>query len=165
MSQIFFPDPQDVRAQQGRAAVIAEVSRGGDVSSPQQLAEAARQVLAAGADAVIVPTDSESTPQGGPADIRSRAVLEFCLPHKIAASRITDHSVAVGGSLAWSPPYMASLCAGLADLFAVCQAVEAPVLVRDWVLHPLQIVDAKEAGAAGLLGIVTSVTGNGTGSD
>jgi len=41
--------------------------------------------------------------------------------------------------------------AGLADLFAVCQAVRgAPVLARDWFLHPLQIVDAKEAGAAGV---------------
>lgn len=57
------------------------------------------------------------------------------------------------------------LCAGPADLFAVCRSVQdAPVLVRDWIMHPLQIVDAKEAGAAGLLGIITSVTGSGTGT-
>ena len=43
-------------------------------------------------------------------------------------------------------------------------AVDAPVLMRDWILHPLQIVDAKEAGAAGVLGVITSVMGDGTGA-
>jgi Indole-3-glycerol phosphate synthase len=56
-----------------------------------------------------------------------------------------------------------AVAAGLADLFAVSQAVDAPVLMRDWILHPLQIVDAREAGAAGVLGIVTSVSADGTG--
>ena len=28
---------------------------------------------------------------------------------------------------------------GLADLFAVCRAVKVPVLMRDWILHPLQV--------------------------
>jgi Indole-3-glycerol phosphate synthase len=49
-------------------------------------------------------------------------------------------------------------------LFAVTHAVDAPVLMRDWILHPLQIVDAKEAGAAGVLGVITSVMGDGTGA-
>ena len=44
------------------------------------------------------------------------------------------------------------------------QAVDAPVLMRDWILHPLQIVDAREAGASGVLGIVTSVSADGTGA-
>lgn len=82
----------------------------------QELAEAARRLLAAGADAIAVPTDSEDTPSS------------------------------------------------LADLFAVTHAVDAPVLMRDWILHPLQIVDAKEAGAAGVLGVITSVMGDGTGA-
>jgi hypothetical protein len=55
---------QDVRAQQGRSAIVAEVRRAKDISSPQELAEAARRVLAAGADAVAVPTDLEDTPSG-----------------------------------------------------------------------------------------------------
>ncbi|GFH14820.1 IGPS domain-containing protein [Haematococcus lacustris] len=42
----------------------------------------------------------------------------------------------------------------LADLWAVTQAVKVPVLARDWVIHPLQVVDAKEAGAAGVLGVI-----------
>ena len=73
-------------------------------------------MLAAGADAIAVPTDSEDTPSS------------------------------------------------LADVFAVTHAVDAPVLMRDWILHPLQIVDAKEAGAAGVLGVITSVMGDGTGA-
>jgi indole-3-glycerol phosphate synthase len=51
--------------------------------------------------------------------------------------------------------------AGLADLFAVIRAVgnRVPVLQRDWILHLLQVASAKEAGAAGVLGAVASVTG------
>lgn len=51
---------------------------------------------------------------------------------------------------------------GLADLFAVCRAVSQPVVARDWYLHPIQVVDAREAGAASVLGIVDSVTGPGS---
>lgn len=29
---------------------------------------------------------------------------------------------------------------GLADLLAVCRAVRCPVVRRDWILHPLQVV-------------------------
>ena len=99
----------------------------------------------------------------------------------------------------------------MGDLFAVCKAVQAPVLARDWFLHPiqasahtalkctlsepivlvhplmsrratsmtccrpagntliiwrpgavLQIVDARDAGAAGALGIVHQVTADGS---
>lgn len=37
-----------------------------------------------------------------------------------------------------------------------------PVLARDWVIHPLQLVEAKEAGAAGVLGVIGQVNGRGT---
>ena len=37
-----------------------------------------------------------------------------------------------------------------------------PVLARDWVIHPLQLVEAKEAGAAGMLGVIGQVNGRGT---
>lgn len=32
---------------------------------------------------------------------------------------------------------------GLADLLAVCRAVKCPVIRRDWILHPLQVVARK----------------------
>ncbi|CAL8470646.1 g10188 [Coccomyxa elongata] len=47
---------------------------------------------------------------------------------------------------------------GYADLVAACRAARIPVLQRDWILHPIQIVDAKEAGAAGVLGTIASVS-------
>lgn len=37
-----------------------------------------------------------------------------------------------------------------------------PVLARDWVIHPLQLVEAKEAGAAGVLGVIGQVNGRAT---
>jgi hypothetical protein len=36
-----------------------------------------------------------------------------------------------------------------------------PVLVREWVVHPLQLADAKAAGAAGVLGAAAAVLGRG----
>ena len=49
------------------------------------------------------------------------------------------------------------------DLFTVVQAAKGkPVIAKDWLIHPLQIVEAKEAGAAGVLGVVAQVNGRGT---
>jgi len=49
---------------------------------------------------------------------------------------------------------------GLADLFAVTRAApQLPILCRDWFLHPLQVAEAKEAGCAGVVGVIASVTG------
>lgn len=36
------------------------------------------------------------------------------------------------------------------------------MLARDWIIHPLQLVEAKEAGAAGVLGVIGQVNGRGT---
>eukprot|EP00198_Chlamydomonas_reinhardtii_P004433 XP_001693769.1 indole-3-glycerol-phosphate synthase [Chlamydomonas reinhardtii] len=44
---------------------------------------------------------------------------------------------------------------GLRDLFSVQQAVpKVPVLARDWLIHPLQVCEIKESGAAGALGLI-----------
>lgn len=54
---------------------------------------------------------------------------------------------------------------GLNDLFLVRRVANEHgsfVLQQDWFLHPYQLVDAIESGAAGVLGIVTSVSGKGT---
>ena len=37
--------------------------------------------------------------------------------------------------------------------------MRVPVLRRDWFIHPLQLCDAKQSGAAGILGCLASVTG------
>ncbi|KAI8101053.1 hypothetical protein M9434_005433 [Picochlorum sp. BPE23] len=46
------------------------------------------------------------------------------------------------------------------DAFVVCQACRSvPVFYRDWLLHPVQLVNAKSTGCSGVLGIVASVSG------
>jgi indole-3-glycerol phosphate synthase len=54
--------------------------------------------------------------------------------------------------------------AGEKDLFLVSRAINGrvPVFARDFFIHPLQICDAKMAGATGIIGITASVTGRGT---
>ena len=53
---------------------------------------------------------------------------------------------------------------GTRDLFTVCNTVggAVPVIARDWLIHPLQCVDIKEAGAAGCLGVIGQVNGRAT---
>jgi hypothetical protein len=47
-------------------------------------------------------------------------------------------------------------------MYAVQAAKRTPVIARDWIIHPLQLVDAKDAGAAGVLGVIGQVNGRGT---
>lgn len=49
---------------------------------------------------------------------------------------------------------------GLADLMAVCSALQVPVVRADWVIHPLQIAETREAGAAALT-LVYAILKNG----
>lgn len=51
---------------------------------------------------------------------------------------------------------------GLLDLLEVRRAVKIPVMRKELILHPIQVVEAKEAGAAGVIGTVTSVLQGGT---
>ena len=68
---------------------------------------------------------------------------------------------------------------GLKDLFTVSRSVKIPVLARDWYIHPLQvripvpspfgdrklscqILEAKEAGASGVIGVIACVSIHGT---
>ncbi|GAX82793.1 hypothetical protein CEUSTIGMA_g10219.t1 [Chlamydomonas eustigma] len=51
---------------------------------------------------------------------------------------------------------------GLKDLWTVSRAVKVPVLARDYLIHPLQVVEIKESGAAGALGVIGQVNGRGT---
>eukprot|EP00242_Pyramimonas_sp_CCMP2087_P012733 CAMPEP_0198199210 /NCGR_PEP_ID=MMETSP1445-20131203/2533_1 /TAXON_ID=36898 /ORGANISM="Pyramimonas sp., Strain CCMP2087" /LENGTH=282 /DNA_ID=CAMNT_0043868979 /DNA_START=195 /DNA_END=1043 /DNA_ORIENTATION=+ len=50
---------------------------------------------------------------------------------------------------------------GQADLLAVCERVQIPVLQLDWMLHPIQLIDSAEAGAAGVM-LVNGVLSKGT---
>ncbi len=119
-----------------------EVARSGSMDSTA-LANLAKQYVGLGADVLCVRIDSEDTPEG------------------------------------------------MKDLFAVSRAVKCPVMARDYLIHPLQVervvrvvqmvhcqfskndfepsapdlhqvVEIKESGAAGALGVITQVNGRGT---
>lgn len=51
---------------------------------------------------------------------------------------------------------------GIKSLFLISSSVKIPILAKDWFIHPMQILDAKEAGACGMIGIVASVSESGT---
>ncbi|CAM6101103.1 unnamed protein product [Calypogeia fissa] len=50
---------------------------------------------------------------------------------------------------------------GAQDLAAACKAVNVPVLRKDWIIHPLQVAETREAGASALT-MVYSVLRKGT---
>jgi indole-3-glycerol phosphate synthase len=100
----------------GGPLVIYEIRRFDPEDTSEALAARAVRLVEAGADAISVRIDQESSP------------------------------------------------AGEKDLFLVSRAVNGrvPVFARDFFIHPLQICDAKMAGATGVIGITASVTGRGT---
>lgn len=112
----------------GRPVLVMELSRGPDVPSSAALGELAAAALAAGADALAVKTDSEDTPEP--------------LKDVLAATQ------AAAAAFERQRP------APRANPFAGSEPAPAPVLQRDWFLHPIQVVGAKEAGAAGILGVI-----------
>ncbi|KAI7841635.1 hypothetical protein COHA_004655 [Chlorella ohadii] len=120
----------------GRPVLVLELSRGPGVASSAALGELAAAALAAGADALAVKTDSEDTPEP--------------LKDVLAATQ------AAAAAFERQRP------GPRANPFAGPEPAPAPVLQRDWFLHPIQIVTAKEAGAAGILGVIASVTSRGT---
>ncbi|GLI62069.1 hypothetical protein VaNZ11_004496 [Volvox africanus] len=107
---------------------------------------------------------AESVPQG-------RAVLVFEVARSGSETSTADLAelakayVTLGGASALVVRTDSDATpSGLRDLFTVQQAVpRVPVLARDWLIHPLQICEVKESGAAGALGIINQVTGRGTG--
>jgi indole-3-glycerol phosphate synthase len=114
-----FPFSQKVSTvsmKQGRPLLIFEVARDDETGTSEDLADRAKRLVEAGADAISVRIDEACTPEGEK------------------------------------------------DLFMVSRACsrDVPVFARDWFLHPLQIVDARSAGATGIIGIVASITSRGS---
>ncbi len=112
----------------GRPVLVLELSRGPGVASSVALGELAAAALVAGADALAVKTDSEDTPEPLKDVLAATQAAAAAFERQRPASR--------------------------ANAFAGSEPAPAPVLQRDWFLHPIQIVNAKEAGAAGILGVI-----------
>jgi indole-3-glycerol phosphate synthase len=99
---------------------------------------------------------AESTQQG-------ECVLAFELSRPSPATTsaelaaLAKQYVSVGADVIVVPMDSEDTSTGTADLFTVCQAVKVPVLAKDWIIHPLQIVEVKQAGAAGVLGVIAQV--------
>ncbi len=105
-----------VGMRRGGPLVIYEICRSDPEDTSEALAARAGRLVDAGADAISVRIDEETSP------------------------------------------------AGETDLFLVSQAINGrvPVFARDFFIHPLQISNAKMAGATGVIGITASVTGRGS---
>lgn len=104
---------------------------------------------------------AESVPQG-----RAVLVFELARPHPDATptelADLAKSYVQAGAGALLVRTDIDDTPAGLRDLWSVTQAVKVPVLARDWLLHPLQLCEVKESGAAGALGLINQVTGKGT---
>jgi len=167
----------EVVEREGRAALVVELRRGGGggVSTSEQLGELARAYVRAGADAIVVCTDAEDTPEGW-RDLWTvaRAVGgggQGAADESEAEARRERAAALAAGTLAQlavAPPPSGGSSSGTTNKGrrpknAGRPPAPVPVLCRDWIIHPLQIVEAKEAGAAGVLGVVAQVSGRGTG--
>lgn len=161
----------DVVEREGRAALVVELARPTPSTTPEQLAEIARAYVRAGADALAVCTDAEDTPEG----MRDLWTVARAVggggeadEDEAKARRERAAALAAGklGELAQQKPATSSSSSsgGTGRRPNAGRPLRpVPVLRRDWIIHPIQIVEAKEAGAAGVLGVVAQVCGRGTG--
>ncbi|KAL4444701.1 hypothetical protein ABPG77_002518 [Micractinium sp. CCAP 211/92] len=130
---------------QGRPVLVLELARGAEAPTSEELGQLAAALVAAGADALAVKTDAADTPEP--------------LKDLLAVSQ------SAGEAAKWRQPRggaMAAAAGGGLGGGSTAAELGVPVLQRDWYLHPIQIVAAKEAGAAGVIGTIASVTSRGT---
>jgi hypothetical protein len=176
---------------QGRAVIVVEVTRPSPATTPEQLGQLAKAAIACGADALCVRLDSEDTPQGtqdlfAVVQVRWQACLGgggedggvtsgcggscgSCPPTlRVDVSSSTARAApgrwctALSGHAPTPPRTTTRHTRVQHQQHTVLQAAKrVPVVARDWVIHPLQLVEAKEAGAAGVLGVVGQVRSHG----
>ena len=142
-----------VGMRRGGPLTIFEVARVDSFETSDDLAERAKRLVESGADAIAVRLDEEASPEGlRDLFVVSRAVAAnvpvFARDWWVLACTPTDwlvHSLthSLANSLTHSP-------------------TRSPTHSLARYLHPLQIVDAKAAGATGVIGIVASVTQRGS---
>lgn len=117
------------------------------VNPPYRLSRLISQITSTEGRAAIVVEISRPSPSSTPAQLAALARRAVSAGADAIVVRVDSEDTPEGSK----------------DLWAVTQAVpKVPVLARDWYIHPLQIVEAKEAGAAGLIGVIAQVNGRGT---
>ena len=150
----------------GSCVLVLEACRSSSVTSPQQLGALAARLVAAGADAVAVRTDSDDTAHGL-ADLFEvcRSVPEvpvlrrdwFLHPFQVRA--VHQHERAPPRVHERALPHVQRpqfTCTSERCTSARC------LLLTTLPLTTTQVVDTKEAGAAGIIGAVASIGGRGT---
>ena len=145
-----------------KARIEVNVQELGGEELEDRLASAAQQPLGQEAFAFSRKIAEEAMRRGAPL-----VVYEVCRQHPAETSeQLADRArklVAAGADGIAVRMDEESTPEGEKDLFVVSRACAGvPVFGRDWFLHPLQIVDAKAAGATGIIGIVASVTARGS---
>lgn len=120
---------------------------------PEGAASSAEALIKAGVDGLVVPM----APLAGPDDADAASGNDAATPlaRLVAATRAAGAAAAREGR----PPLAAppTITGAPPDL----TGIPIPVLARDWVVHPLQLAEAKAAGAGGLLGAAAAVLGRG----
>ncbi len=95
-----------------------------------------------GGEVAVIAEVKRRSPSGG-------AIAEYLSPGVLASAYATGGAVAI--SVLTEPEFFGG---SLGDLDTVCQAVALPVLRKDFVIDPVQIFEARAAGASAILLIV-----------
>jgi len=110
-------------------------------------AQTAELLIRAGVDGLVVPAAPLSGGEGVKVDDGTALARLVAAARAAAAAAAKDAPAKAAPSTTGGPP----------DL----SGIPIPVLARDWIVHPLQLAEAKAAGAGGVLGASAAVLGRG----
>jgi indole-3-glycerol phosphate synthase len=144
----------------GQDAVEQRLQDALEVPAGHALAAAVDAALARGAPALVAELPPARSPTAAAALAATYAAAG------VDAIVVTAPAVAAAAAAGAAPPAPrdddADAAAAAACLLAAVRAAPTvPVLLRDWIVHPLQLADLKAAGAAGALGAAAAVLGRG----
>ena len=162
--------------ERGAPALLVEVDVAGD---PAPVVKRATELAEAGADAIVLVAPAVARARkkkkvgGGGAAAAGAAAAAAASPLSQPQREQEDEEadaaatlaclLSVSRSLAANPKFRLgagdvseSIAAGSGSAASV-----PPVLLRDWIVHPLQLADVKAAGGSGALGAAAAVLGKG----
>jgi hypothetical protein len=144
--------------------VEVEIDVGGPWGDPAPVVAKATEIAEAGADAIVLVA---------PAVARAKKNKKDFAPPQQQQEQDDNENADAAATLACLLSVSRSLAAnpkfklGKGDVsFSISASSQSgsivpPVLLRDWIVHPLQLADVKAAGGAGALGAAAAVLGKG----
>ena len=147
--------------------VEVEIDVGGAWGDPAPVVKRATELAEAGADAIVLVAPAVARAKkknkivpssGGDVDNENNNNDE-----EADAAATLACLLSVSRSLASNPKFRLGTGDISSDIAAGSSSSSAvpPVLLRDWIVHPLQLADVKAAGGAGALGAAAAVLGRG----